>query len=107
MKINLMLCHWAVMVPIVIWSGRLAFAADQTDAADDYIRAEMAKQHIPGLALLVSRGDQVIRAQGYGMANVELQVPVKPETIFQFCSVGKQFTATSVIVLVEESKNRL
>ncbi len=38
------------------------------------------------------------------MANVELQVPVKPETIFQSGSVGKQFTATAVMMLGEEGK---
>jgi Beta-lactamase class C and other penicillin binding proteins len=38
------------------------------------------------------------------MANLELQVPVKPETIFQSGSVGKQFTATAVMMLVEEGK---
>jgi len=64
----------------------------------------MARQHIPGLALLVSRGGQVVRAQGYGWANVELQVPVKAETIFQSGSVGKQFTATAVMMLVDEGK---
>src|SRR6202140_1245729 len=104
MKISLRLCHWAALAPIVIWSVGLGFAADQTDAVDDYIGTEMVKQHVPGLALLVSRGGQVIRAQGYGMANVELQVPVKPETIFQSGSVGKQFTATAVMMLVEEGK---
>jgi CubicO group peptidase (beta-lactamase class C family) len=88
---------------MVVWSACLAFAG-QTDPVDDYIRAEMAKQHVPGLALLVSRGGQVVRAQGYGLANVELQVPVTPETIFQSGSVGKQFTATAVMMLVEEGK---
>ena len=43
-------------------------------------------------------------AKGFGLANVELQVPVKPETIFQSGSVGKQFTATAVMMLVEEGK---
>jgi CubicO group peptidase (beta-lactamase class C family) len=81
-----------------------AFAADQPDSVDDYVRAEMEKQHVPGLALLVARGGQIVRAQGYGLANVELQVPVKPETIFQSGSVGKQFTATAVMMLVEEGK---
>jgi CubicO group peptidase (beta-lactamase class C family) len=97
-------CDWAVLALMVVSFFSLAFAADQTDAVDDYIHSEMAEQHIPGLALLVSRGGQVIRAQGYGMANVELQVPVKPETIFQSGSVGKQFTATAVMMLVEEGK---
>ncbi len=64
----------------------------------------MQKQHIPGLSLLVSRDRNPIRAQGFGLANVELQVPVKPETVFQSGSVGKQFTATAVMMLVEESK---
>jgi len=78
--------------------------ADKADVVDSYIRAEMTKQKVPGLALLVSRGGRVVLAQGYGMANVELQVAVKPETIFQSGSVGKQFTATAVMMLVEEGK---
>ena len=46
----------------------------------------------------------MVRAEGFGLANVELQVPAKPETIFQSGSVGKQFTATAVMMLVEEGK---
>jgi CubicO group peptidase (beta-lactamase class C family) len=64
----------------------------------------MSKQHIPGVALLVSRDGRVIRSEGFGLANVELQVPVKPETIFQSGSVGKQFTASAIMMLVEEGK---
>ncbi len=69
-----------------------------------YVRGEMEKQHIPGVALLVSRAGKTVQAEGFGLANVELQVPVKPETIFQSGSVGKQFTATAVMMLVEERK---
>jgi CubicO group peptidase (beta-lactamase class C family) len=89
----------------------LAFALPalaQTPAAvDAYIHSEMERQHIPGLSLLVARDGKTLRAQGYGLANVELQVPVKPETIFQSGSVGKQFTATAVMMLVEAGKIRL
>lgn len=74
------------------------------DAVDRYIQAEMHKRHIPGLALLVARDGKVIRVQGYGFSNLELQVPVKPETIFQSGSMGKQFTATAVMMLVEQGK---
>lgn len=94
--------HLAVLALLGTWS--VASAAQTPDAVDEYIRSEMAKQHIPGLALLVSRGGQPVREQGYGLANVELQVPVKPETIFQSGSVGKQFAATAVMMLVEEGK---
>ena len=71
---------------------------------DDYIRAEMKAQEIPGVSLAVIRNGEIVLARGYGLANVELQVPVKPETIFQSGSVGKQFTATAVMMLVEENK---
>jgi CubicO group peptidase (beta-lactamase class C family) len=94
--------HLAVLALLGTWS--VANTAQTPDAVDEYIRSEMAKQHIPGLALLVSRGGQPVREQGYGLANVELQVPVKPETIFQSGSVGKQFAATAVMMLVEEGK---
>src|SRR5437016_5977602 len=80
----------------------------QTSATDasvsDYVKAEMERQHIPGLALLVTRGGKIVRAEGFGLANVELQVPVKPETVFKSGSVGKQFTATAVMMLVEQGK---
>jgi len=78
--------------------------APQSDAVAQYVNAEMARQHIPGVALLVARNGEMIRAQGFGFANVELQVPVKPETLFQSGSVGKQFTATAIMMLVEEGK---
>jgi CubicO group peptidase (beta-lactamase class C family) len=74
------------------------------DPVGDYVRGEMQKQRIPGLSLLVSKGGQIVRAEGFGLANVELQVPVKPETVFQSGSMGKQFTATAVMMLVEEGK---
>ncbi len=81
------------------------WAQTSPDAAvDRYIHEQMQSRHIPGLALLVSRDGKIIRAQGYGFSNLELQVPVKPETVFQSGSMGKQFTATAVMLLVEQGK---
>ncbi len=76
----------------------------QSDQVAQYVNQEMARQHIPGVALLVARNGEIVRAQGFGFANVELQVPVKPETLFQSGSMGKQFTATAVMMLVEQGK---
>jgi CubicO group peptidase (beta-lactamase class C family) len=75
-----------------------------TSAIDDYVRAEMSKQKIPGLALAVVKNGQIVIARGYGLSNVEHGVSVKPETIFQSGSVGKQFTATAIMMLVQEGK---
>ena len=85
----------------------IAKTATAEDAVDKLIHSEMEKQHVPGLSLLVARSGTIIRAQGYGLSNIELQVPVKPETVFQSGSMGKQFTATAVMMLVEEGKIRL
>jgi CubicO group peptidase (beta-lactamase class C family) len=84
--------------------GAARLRAVQADPVDDYVTAEMRAQRIPGLALGVYRNGETLKAQGYGLANVELNVPVKPATIFQSGSVGKQFAATAVMMLVEEGR---
>ena len=71
---------------------------------DSFIAAEMARQRIPGLAVGIYSRGVVLLAKGYGQANVELGVTVKPETIFQSGSVGKQFVSAAIMMLVEERK---
>jgi CubicO group peptidase (beta-lactamase class C family) len=71
---------------------------------DSFITAQMAAQKIPGLAVGIYSRGQILLAKGYGLANVELDVAVKPETIFQSGSVGKQFVSAAIMILVEEGK---
>ncbi len=77
---------------------------DISARVDEFINTEMRRQRIPGLSLAVIKNGQVILSKGYGFANIEHQVPVKAETVFQSGSVAKQFTATAVMLLVEEGK---
>src|SRR5215203_3931509 len=70
----------------------------------DYVRGQMDKQHIPGLALAVAQNGAITRAEGYGLANIELRSEVQPETIFQIQSITKTFTATAIMLLAEEGK---
>jgi len=93
---------WVVILLCVLFS--VFTLAQDPDSVDSYVHSEMQKRHIPGLAVLVIRDGKIIKQQGYGLANVELEVPVKPETIFQSGSMGKQFTATAIMMLVEEGK---
>lgn len=82
-----------------------SFAQNGIDpAVDTYVKSEMERQKIPGLSLAVVKDGRPFIVKGYGMANLEHQVPVKPETIFQSGSVGKQFTAFAVMLLVDEGK---
>jgi CubicO group peptidase (beta-lactamase class C family) len=96
--------QFAALAVGVIFSARLMAADPAADAVAQLVRAEMQQQHIPGLTLLVSRNGKPVRAEGYGLANIELSVPTRPESIFQSGSVGKQFTATAVMMLVEAGK---
>ncbi len=83
--------------------------AQQTDRAaavriDRLVRQQMAENKIPGVSLAVLRNGKMLLLKSYGLANVEHQVPVKPETIFQSGSMGKQFTAAAVMILAQENK---
>jgi CubicO group peptidase (beta-lactamase class C family) len=71
---------------------------------DAAVRAEMEQEKIPGLALGVYRDGKIVRAEGYGFANLEWDAPVGPDTLFQSGSVGKQFAATAIMMLVESGK---
>ena len=78
--------------------------ASDPDRLDAFVESERAKQRIPGVGVAIVRGGDVVKLQGYGLANVEHQVPVKPETIFQSGSLGKQFTAAAVMLQVEDGR---
>ena len=81
-----------------------ALTPQQLTAIDQYVNAEMAKERIPGAEVGIYHRGQILLAKGYGLADVELNVPVKPETLFQSGSVGKQFVSAAVMMLVEEGK---
>ncbi len=79
----------------------------RADAVDEYVRAEMKRQKVPGLSLAVVHGGKVVKALGYGLANVEHGVPARRETVYQSGSVGKMFTAAAVMLLVQDGKLKL
>ena len=78
--------------------------AVRADPIDDYVNAEITRQNVPGLSLAVIRNGQLMRANGYGLANLEHHVPVHPDTLFKTGAVGMQFTAVAVMQLVEDGK---
>jgi CubicO group peptidase (beta-lactamase class C family) len=92
----------------------LALAATAApDEIDEFVRATMAREKTPGLVLAIATGTEgsPVRAYGavrtYGMANLEHDVSVRPTTVFQSGSTGKQFTAAAVLLQVEDGKLRL
>lgn len=88
------------LVPLFLLATSIAMA----DPADDIVAAEMKKANIPGISVAVIQNGEVVKLKGYGFANLEHKVKVTPNTIFQSGSVGKQFTASLVMKLVEDGK---
>jgi CubicO group peptidase (beta-lactamase class C family) len=82
----------------------LALEPQRIQSIDSFVAKEMARQRTPGLAVGIYSRGRILLAKGYGQANVELGVPVKPETIFQSGSVGKQFVSAAIMMLVEDGK---
>lgn len=74
------------------------------DEVDRYIEASMARQHIPGLTLVVIRDGQILKSRAYGRASLELGVPASPETVYELASATKPFVATAVMMLVQDGK---
>jgi CubicO group peptidase (beta-lactamase class C family) len=76
----------------------------RADKVDDYVKAEMQRQHLAGVSVAVLKEGKILKAEGYGMANIELNVAVRPDTVFKIGSVSKQFIATGIMLLVDEGK---
>ncbi len=81
-----------------------ATVAARADKVDDYVKAEMQKQRVPGLSLAVIKDGKIIKVEGYGLANVELNVPARPETVYKIGSVSKQFIASGIMLLIQEGR---
>lgn len=90
----------------------LLFAAFSTtavsaDAVDDLVRSRIAKLNVPGASVAVIRDGRLVRASGYGLANLETRTLARPGTVYEIGSIGKQFTATAILILAQEGKLRL
>ncbi len=74
---------------------------------DKLLTAFVAEQRLPGAAVAVTRGGKLVYARGFGFANVEKKIPVRPRSLFRIASVSKPITAVAVLMLVEQQKVKL
>jgi CubicO group peptidase (beta-lactamase class C family) len=77
------------------------------DDVDNYVKEQMRERHIPGTAVAVIRNGKIVKAEGYGLASVEFNVPATKESVFEIGSITKQITAAAIMLLVEEGKINL
>lgn len=67
----------------------------------------MIPPHEPGVAVAVLKAGQIIHCQGYGLAHLEWDQPITPQTVFALGSTTKPFTATAIMLLEQQGKLHL
>jgi CubicO group peptidase (beta-lactamase class C family) len=76
----------------------------RADAVDDLVQREMRRHPIPGLALEIIQNGKPVKTSAYGLANLEWQTAVTPDTVFEIGSITKQFTAAGILLLAQDGK---
>jgi CubicO group peptidase (beta-lactamase class C family) len=71
------------------------------------MEARLRSLRIPGLSLAVVRDGEIVKASGYGLADLQMGVAATPQTVYEIGSMTKQFTAAAVMMLVEDGRLRL
>ena len=89
---------------LVVTILRAAHGDTAADRVNDFVNEYLKKNQIPGCAVMVRHDGKVVLCQGYGVANLEHGAGVTPQTVFQSGSIGKQFTAMAIMMLIEEQK---
>ena len=90
------------LLGVLLFTAMARIAA--ADRISDFVNGYLKKHQIPGCAVMVRHDGKVVLCQGYGVANIEHGVLVTPQTVFQSGSIGKQFTAMAIMMLIEEQK---
>jgi CubicO group peptidase (beta-lactamase class C family) len=90
-------------VCLLAFGGAARAQEDLLPKFDEYAQAAAKAERFSG-AILVAREGKVLVSKGYGMADVENDVPNTPETKFRLGSITKQFTAASILLLQERGK---
>lgn len=86
------------------WAQPAAPITPETAQRIDAVFAPWDNTRSPGCALGVSQNGNPVYSHGYGMSNLEYDVPITPDSIFDVGSVSKQFTAFSIALLASDGK---
>jgi len=79
-------------------------AYGQVTAKVDKVFERFNRGDSPGCALAVVRDGRIVYERGYGMADLDHDIPITPSTVFHVASMSKQFTATAIVLLAREGR---
>lgn len=104
---NLTTCKWCILLITLM----LVPSCSKKEITDKYFTSKIDSlfqqwdnDYSPGAAVSVLKDGDIIFKKGYGMANLEYDIPVGPSTIFHIASESKQFTAYCIVLLAQQGK---
>lgn len=99
---------------VIVLAAGIAFGqSKETDYSDAYnvinqwLDAQVAYQHLPGVSAAVVKDQQVIWSKGFGMSNTDQKIKTQTSTIYSICSISKLFTSVAIMQLYDQGKLRL
>ncbi|WP_271767711.1 serine hydrolase [Aquimarina algiphila] len=95
-----------LLIPFFLFACLTIEAQDLEKEIDDIVTS-MYTADEPGISILVAKDGKPIFRKAYGKANLELDVDLKPENVFEIGSITKQFTAVAILMLEEQGKLKI
>lgn len=94
----------SALIQPTAWSQTNATQAERPSAQVDKLFEKMDTTISPGCAVAAMRDGKVLYQRGYGMADLDHDVPIRTDTVFHVASMSKQFTAAAIVMLAQEHK---
>jgi len=107
MKATPFLKYLLIALVLLVSQSWSTIAAQTFEAKIDSILSSKYESIAPGAVFMIVKDTNVIYKKAFGLANLELNTPVKSESIFEIGSMTKQFTAISILMLMEKGKLNL
>ena len=93
-----------IIIAVVLLNSTSASFAQNLESAIDSILIKKYPTNAPGATFLISKNGNIIYKKAFGLANLELNTPMETDHVFEIGSITKQFTAVSILMLVEQGK---
>jgi D-alanyl-D-alanine carboxypeptidase len=96
-----------LLIPFLFLAASFLVACGSGDLEtrlDALMETEMVAGQIPGAAVAILKNGELLEAKAYGIANLELDVPVSTRSVFELASLTKPLTAAAILMLVDEGR---
>jgi D-alanyl-D-alanine carboxypeptidase len=97
-------CSLFTTATILLSFASVSLAQPSQSDLDSIARQAVAQSHVVGASVLVARGDQILLLKGYGVSDIGLEAPTRPDSVYHIVGPMLPFTGVAVMQQVERGK---